>query len=359
MAELKIVKDWGGFEKFIAQIHEDGDVIVQHNQTLTGKSGASRQIDIVVTVQKGPYEYLTLIECKFWNSSVKREQIDVLWASMQDLNASKGAFFTTKGFQKGAQKYAESKGISLYKVREITDDEWGKPGRVIDIFLQVIQRTVRNFVPEVNGIAAINGAKLPASDAPLPINISLGDDNSSCMIVSEHKKKYSTFEALITHHSLEVMNIYLANPPLINSGEECVRYLLYPVNLLFPKNIIIKQNSLLFKMPKISFEVGIKAHQSRIIVDRSSKLAYALAVVDCINKKTFAVSKALDQPKPIWTPLINHDKIQVQSGSDEKAIINGSILAVSIKNFFSPDEMDGLTPTELHRYDMMNSTAGY
>ncbi|WP_273850166.1 restriction endonuclease [Serratia liquefaciens] len=343
MTKLNIVQDWGGFEKFVAHIHEDGDVIVQHDQTLTGRSGATRQIDVVVKVKKGPYEYLTLIECKYWNSAVKREQIDVLWASMQDLNAAKGAFFTTKGFQKGAQKYAESKGIALYKVREMTDDEWGKPGRVIDLYIQVIQRTIRNVKPVVDGMASFNNISLPT--IPLPINLALGGEYGICKVVSKHKDKFPTLEAMIEHYSQEAMACYTAKPPLINNGEECVRYFLHPINLLFNEALVIQQEEYLFKIQKINIEVGLKVNQSRIMVDRGSKLAYALAIVDCVNKKTFAVSRALNEKVAVWTPLINNNSKNLSTNTlEEESVVNGSIFAVSIKGFFPPHEIDGLTP---------------
>lgn len=139
MKPAEVVKDWNGFEKFIAHLHEGSEVTVEHNKTLMGNSGATRQIDVVITHRKGPYEYLTLVECKYWRNRVKREQIDVLWASLQDLNAAKGVLFTTKGFQAGAEIYAESKGITIFVIRELSDEEWGRPGRLIDFVFQIFK----------------------------------------------------------------------------------------------------------------------------------------------------------------------------------------------------------------------------
>lgn len=343
MSKLNIVNDWGGFEKFVAHIHEDGDVLVEHNQTLTGRSGATRQIDVVVKVQKGLYEYITLIECKYWNHTVKREQIDILWGSMQDLNASKGVFFTTKGFQKGARKYAEEKGISLYKIREMTDDEWGKPGRMIELYLQIIQRTIKNIEPIVKGIAFLNNIPLPHT--PLPINISLGNKNGICKIISKHNNKFPTLELMIEHYSQEAMTRYTEKPLLINNGEECIRYFSHTINLLFNEEFVIQQKNQLLKLEKVSIEVGLKVNQSKITIDRGSKLAYALAVVDCVNKKTFSVSRAIDEKLAVWTPLIKNDKGNFSSSTtEEQFIANGSIVAISIKGYFLPNEMDGLTP---------------
>lgn len=35
-----LVKDWGGFEKLVADLSQTGEVTVEHNVNLTGRSGA-------------------------------------------------------------------------------------------------------------------------------------------------------------------------------------------------------------------------------------------------------------------------------------------------------------------------------
>jgi hypothetical protein len=40
-----LVTDWDGFEKLVATLHETGEVTVEHNVVLPGRSGAPRQID--------------------------------------------------------------------------------------------------------------------------------------------------------------------------------------------------------------------------------------------------------------------------------------------------------------------------
>ena len=85
-----VVEDWGGFEELITDLHQDGEFDVQRDVTLIGVSGASRQIDVLIKHKQGPYEYLTLVECKYWKKKVERANIDILYAGMQDLNAAKG-----------------------------------------------------------------------------------------------------------------------------------------------------------------------------------------------------------------------------------------------------------------------------
>lgn len=332
------MKDWNGFEKFVAHLHEDGEVTVSHDQTLTGSSGATRQIDVVVEHQKGPYKYLTLIECKYWKDSVKREQIDVLHASMLDLNASKGVFFTTKGFQRGAQKYAESKGITLYKIRELTDEEWGLPGKIVDLYLQILQPTVKAFIPNVIGVANADGSPV-LTEVQLPI--SLGTEIGICPIFSIHNKKFSTLEALLDHYISELMKEVIRKPFLINSGEECIRYLAKPAILSFPDPLIVRPLDTLIMIDEIRVEIGIKLDQSRIYIDRSNKMKYALAVYDCITKETFAVSEHTSKLFANWTLLSEKD-----DSTSADIVNNGSIIAMTIKGYFPIEELEGLLPTE-------------
>lgn len=57
-----------------AQAHS---VTVEHNVSLTGRSGAVRQIDVLIRHKQGLIEQLVVVECKYWNSSVER--LHVRW----------------------------------------------------------------------------------------------------------------------------------------------------------------------------------------------------------------------------------------------------------------------------------------
>jgi hypothetical protein len=140
----ELVKDWGGFEKLVAEFHETGEVTVEHNVTLVGRSGAPRQIDVLIHHKQGLYTHLVIAECKYWNSPVERLHIDALATAVQDLGASRGVIFSTKGFQSGAITQAKQSNIDLFIVRNLTAEEWGLPGRVIDFYLHVIQTSIGN-----------------------------------------------------------------------------------------------------------------------------------------------------------------------------------------------------------------------
>jgi Restriction endonuclease len=123
---------------------------------------------VLVTHTEGLYTHRILVECKHWNKPVQRVQIDAMIASVEDLNAAKGVVFTSQGYQSGAQTMAEFKGVEVFKVRELMDDEWGSPGRVIDVFLQVVSLAYGNIAfPEAVALA------LPGSAPPEALAIAI------------------------------------------------------------------------------------------------------------------------------------------------------------------------------------------
>jgi hypothetical protein len=43
--------------------------------------------------------------------------------------------FTTTGYEPGAEAYARHRGIELFVVRDLLDDEWGAPGRIVSFWM--------------------------------------------------------------------------------------------------------------------------------------------------------------------------------------------------------------------------------
>ena len=123
-----VVQDWGGFEKFVAEIHAEKGVQVTLGEEFTGRSGVWK-VDVAIRYKKGLHQYLTIAECKYWTSAVGRLHIANLVACRNEIKADKAVIFTTIGFESGAESFAKDNGVEVYVVREPTDDEWGLPGR--------------------------------------------------------------------------------------------------------------------------------------------------------------------------------------------------------------------------------------
>jgi len=97
------------------------DIPVHHQKRYTSLAGNSYKIDVSYSFSLFDMNYLTLIECKYWNSSITREKIGYFKSILDELKAHKGIVVTTKGFQKGAITYAQSQNIGLVK---ITNDKY-------------------------------------------------------------------------------------------------------------------------------------------------------------------------------------------------------------------------------------------
>ncbi|MGF0335294.1 restriction endonuclease [Ectopseudomonas toyotomiensis] len=345
--ELKnLVQDWGGFEQLIKDMHDNGSVEVEHDVTLTGKSGATRQIDVLLRHHCPPYTYLTLIECKYWKHKVERANIDVLAASLADLNAAKGVFFTTVGYQQGAEIYAKSMGITIYVVRELTNEEWGLPGKIIDLYLHFLQPTLFEITPTISEVAHVLPAGAPAPRG-LEISLYLGEGRppSSNKIISKHKGKYKTLEDVIDFAAEESINQFIAKRLLINGGEECTRYFVNDLLVKFEDALIVQNRETFFKISELRAKVGIKVIQSRILIDRSENYLYALAVHDCITNEVFSSSRHKKDSHAQWSSCSK----SIERIDRAEAVQNGSIISVVIRGYFPREEMDGLiqTPMEL------------
>jgi hypothetical protein len=112
-----------------------------------------------------------------------------------------------------------------------------------------------------------------------------------------------------------------------------------PVNLRPDVPFKVPRNGELLVIPRMSFDLGIKIHQSRITVDRAQRYRFALALENFI---TGAVSTA---SRPLDTALTTLAELDIKEPSlGEQVFVNGSLLRVVLKGFFPFDEMAGLTP---------------
>jgi restriction system protein len=79
--------------------------------------GGEYKIDVLVklTVLRKAL-VIVLVECKHQTRPVEREDVMVLEAKLRDVGAHKGMLFSTSGFQAGALKYADARGIATVTV---------------------------------------------------------------------------------------------------------------------------------------------------------------------------------------------------------------------------------------------------
>lgn len=286
MKTLKdMVQDWGGFERLVAELHDTGTVTVEHDVVLTGRSGAPRQIDVLVRHREGLYEHLIVVECKYRNTPVERIHIDALATTVREVGASKGVIFSAKGFQSGAITQAEHDGISLYQIREPTDREWGMPGRHLDLWLQFVQVSIGS--PALPGTMLV-GPPLEGNQ----LTLDLGERASITPIVASELDE-QTLETLIERLARESARLSFQPVRLNFDGGQLagVHRFRFKVKYAPKTPIECLRGSSLILIPRIEFDVGLRVDQSRLQIDRGERYAFVLAVEDCVNKGVSTASR--------------------------------------------------------------------
>lgn len=330
-----LIKDWGGFEKLVADLNSTGNVSVEHDVKLVGKSGAPRQIDVLIRHKQGLIEHLVVIDCKHWRSRVSRAEVDALANTVRELNASRGVLFSIQGFESGAITQAKADGIELFTVRELTDKEWGHPGRHIDFYLHVDALSIANF--QVINSTGFNVA------GPVSINLTFGTKGA------ESRHSIQPFEGS-NAKTLEEIIIAVAHqavreiwkPQLLFDGRNGVRKFWKSIRIDFNKPVVMPVNQGVTFIPAISFDLGISIDQSRFKFDRGAKYAFVLAVQDEVRGEAKAASRESGDSETILTNLVPADHAP-EAGP---VLENGSIMSVWLSGLFSFSELEGLEKGE-------------
>ena len=326
-----LVSDWGGFEKLVAALNAIGNVSVEHDVRLTGKSGAPRQIDVLIRHQEGLIEHLVIIDCKHWKQRVSRAEVDALATSVRELNASRGVLFSVMGFESGAVMQAKADGIELFTVRELTDEEWGLPGRHIDFYLTCISRAVRNL--------SIPGAAAFGFGPSINLNLAIGDPEHQTKTPIEPRTDTEAvdletlFEALVQHVAKG-----LWSPQVLFNGTNGTRSFWKHADIDFHQPVVVPQRTSRVTIPKVSLDIGVKISQMRMQFDRAAKYAFILAVEDCVRGVTRAAARAVGDSVTAVAPM------QMEEPTEDKGppLQNGSIMVVQLKQYFDFNELADL-----------------
>ncbi len=88
---------------------------IEHNKVYEADDG-SFQLDGYIEYSVFGVLYKTIIECKKYQSPIKRSQIQALKDTISSTGAHKGIFISTSSFQSGAMQYAKKHGIALMQI---------------------------------------------------------------------------------------------------------------------------------------------------------------------------------------------------------------------------------------------------
>lgn len=122
--------DWKTYESITKYIYETlgkefGVKIKGYGNTckVKGKSGVEHQIDVLTSHSDGIHEYITAIECKYWNKKINKDVVAKLAKIIEESNINKGIIVCKKGATSDGIKLAKHNNIELVELREIDEKD--------------------------------------------------------------------------------------------------------------------------------------------------------------------------------------------------------------------------------------------
>jgi hypothetical protein len=110
----------------LLKLHGLENVSIEQNLTVEGKTrdvtGApvKHAIDVFWQFSFGGITYKTIVECKNWKSAVSKEKVLAFKALLDDIPSQpRGIMISSSRFQSGADKFARTHGIVLFRLREL------------------------------------------------------------------------------------------------------------------------------------------------------------------------------------------------------------------------------------------------
>lgn len=320
---------WDDFEIFVRDLYsEDPSLSVQRDVVMFGKSGAKRQVDVLVTHKTRFHTYSTVVECKRWKDKVDRPRIDILYATMEDLNASKGVMFTTVGYEEGALEYAKAKGIDLFTVRDLTPEEWGLPGREVHFFLQFFSSRIEN-------LQLPSAIPLPTSP-DYPQSISLGltiskdtpPDDKWALYSVDSGEKGPNLVPLLTSVQQDIESRVSGQIPLLEGGREDARLVVRTDAEVDCTDYQFRQlrfswGALLFD--KMRFVLTTYVTQSVFHHDRGKNLDLALAVESMLTKRRHVATRPVGESALTISDRLYDTTAGETAGVKDDTLKNGSV----------------------------------
>ncbi len=320
-----LVESWGGFEQLVADLHSHTDVTVERNVELPAKEGRTYKIDVVIRSKQGLHRMLTIIECKWWKDRVGRDRITHLKHVREQVGANKAVCFTTRGFQAGAKTAARMHDIDLFLVKEMSDPDWGRPGKIIQLYLQIYQAAVSPllfpkalyFAPSAVSAAQKGGLHV-REDEGLELRPISG--SPSFKVIDLYKElRQDAYRRVV------------AQAQVMRNGLPGVHYVSvrYDSQDLKDGACAITLAGRTAHVSAFSCDIVFEVRQRDVQIDRGAKLDFALVIEDYLVGDRYAASRRLGQSLPDMIKL----EPSAPTKPGEEAVVNGSITALLVDGF--------------------------
>lgn len=119
-------KDWKEFERVAVEVQKQlaPDAKVCHSETIVGKSGEHRKVDITVRQKIGACPVFIGMDCKYRTRPVSVGQVEAFQGQLDDVSADLGVIISNAGFTRTAKAVAARSRIVLQTLRQAEEADW-------------------------------------------------------------------------------------------------------------------------------------------------------------------------------------------------------------------------------------------
>jgi hypothetical protein len=112
---------WADYQEEAAEFFRSLKLSAMTNQTIQGARGR-HDVDVKVDGYRAGQEFLWIVECKRWKTSVPKQHVATLISLVQDVGANRGILLSEVGFQPGAVALASRSNIKLTSLVELRQE---------------------------------------------------------------------------------------------------------------------------------------------------------------------------------------------------------------------------------------------
>ena len=114
------IRDWKDLETKVLELFLNLGFDARKNVKIRGLR-STHEVDVLAVSEFGGLRFQVIVECKYWETKVKKTQVNALDSVVSDIGAEKGVIISKVGFQKGAKEFASKCNIELYTYEQFKE----------------------------------------------------------------------------------------------------------------------------------------------------------------------------------------------------------------------------------------------
>ncbi len=246
--------------------------------------------------------------------------------------------FTTTGFEPSAEAYAKHKGIDLFLVRDLTDAEWGLPGRVVWFYMHFYGAQIAAVAPRQTQL--ITTAIAPPSS--ISLELVFRPDGQLDEMMTLHSvadgNPGPNLLTLVAEARRRALHWLSHSVGLLDAGaDRASRSFVIPLILNFADSPYrdLRRSFGLVRLQELTMDLIVSVTQSRFEQDRAKGLDLALAVENYVTRQRSVVTRQAESSDVVVQGLSDPQS----EDADGDVLENGTLLQIFLEPYVALDAL--------------------